>query len=1148
MEPNPEVSRLMESLNMLIDRGDEPGVPVSNQFQRLEASLQIIDGKLSDNGRKQDDAMANIKQLTDVLVCQGQLLAKMHQRQETTARDLDMITTEIKQARADTMTQLQMVMRAQVATTAQLQAARPIPQSAMPTSSGDYLGGFKYSASQRSIHSPVSAQLSPASSHPGEYIGGNQVALHMPAYGGAVTPHSADPAAAEARRAHSAVAVMTQQQQLTPQQQQALYHHIQKQQQQQQQVLLPQYSSVATQQHQYLQQQQLLAHVVGAQQKQQPQRMSYSLSPAPVMSNFLTSTTPDLSPVTSTPVKVEPAQIAPTQIQELTVAQQDLVNTPVTIVEQPPKHAPVAVVDIEDGSHLVATMAAAPTASAPIARTASASDVPAAPAASAPIATAAPPATTAKATALAPIPAKAPVAPAPTVATKPSPAKPSNVVKPSMMPVSLIKPLPPAAAQSIVKASVSSGVAPKSTATSKPLTISKPLAAAAPSPVAITSPSRLPVEDAATAAARAAIPQVLATKPLITKTTATSVPKRPEPNKQLSGNAAATTMARRIPNAPMTGPATNDKTLAHARKKSTQLSSSSQTSSSSMSMSEHDSVAPVRSNERELAKHRAKHLLDGELEKSGPGKTASGAVHPSRVSQMEASSRAHSSRQRSNSRSRRNRSRSHSGSRSRRYRSRSRSYSRSWRHREESRSLSRSLSTGRRSRRSPSQSKGGWNDAAKNVELSIKGQTKSRRDEPESERPPKFRAVSPRVNSVVMFSSDNDGSGSGSDVDDLIEKHVVRSSSPELGTGAKVAVIGIVGASSSKRSDSPGADISARLGARMPVYNDDVYAHRLGETGLSSMPTSQYLGGDYDHGRQFYGSQPARPTSWHRSTNAVCDGSGQEITSARMSTLLKPFCFMNLQMVPTAYRQIFGCHPIPSGVKVSDFNRMLTSLDGFCFWPLRIAGSDPKRPMYMNFLQRNDGELRDIRQDMYRRLALTTGSSPVVLGPLLCFYLITLACMRVDEMTGPILKQMFLRVTYKDLGSLRVVTENGIKRMSVGDLCAMAKDWIRNLCLFIARGSRMQDSLDMATKCYETYVNRYRATTGSNSLQIDPDGIIAREMLESNEEHSRMFLGIRANELSKLYVHLVCMINNEVDPNTRVYLKQVSESLQNLSG
>ncbi|KAJ2369850.1 hypothetical protein H4S02_009879, partial [Coemansia sp. RSA 2611] len=65
---------------------------------------------------------------------------------------------------------------------------------------------------------------------------------------------------------------------------------------------------------------------------------------------------------------------------------------------------------------------------------------------------------------------------------------------------------------------------------------------------------------------------------------------------------------------------------------------------------------------------------------------------------------------------------------------------------------------------------------------------------------------------------------------------------------------------------------------------------------------------------------------------------------------------------------------------------------------------------------------------------------------------------------------------------------------------------------------------------------------------IDPDGIIAREMLESNEEHSRMFLGIRANELSKLYVHLVCMINNEVDPNTRVYLKQVSESLQNLSG
>ncbi|KAJ2894999.1 hypothetical protein GGI21_005211, partial [Coemansia aciculifera] len=117
MEQNSEVNTLMASLNYLIQRGDEDEAPPLSQLQRLEASLQIMDGRLSENSRMVDEALSSIKQLTDVLVCQGQLLTKMHDRQGACARDLDQITTEIRQARAETQSQMQLIARAQAYTT-----------------------------------------------------------------------------------------------------------------------------------------------------------------------------------------------------------------------------------------------------------------------------------------------------------------------------------------------------------------------------------------------------------------------------------------------------------------------------------------------------------------------------------------------------------------------------------------------------------------------------------------------------------------------------------------------------------------------------------------------------------------------------------------------------------------------------------------------------------------------------------------------------------------------------------------------------------------------------------------------------------------------------------------------------------------------
>ncbi|KAJ2750476.1 hypothetical protein GGI19_005089, partial [Coemansia pectinata] len=546
MEQNSEVSRLMESLNMLIDRGDEPGDPAPSQVQRLEASLQIIDGKLSEHYRMHNEALSSIKQLTDVLVCQGQLLAKMHQRQETTVRDLDLVTTEIKQARADTTAQLQLIARAQVAATSLLQAIRPISQGAMPTIHSDFLSGSGYSASQRSVHSPVSAHLSPASSQASEYLSINQVALHTPTYGGLVTPQSADFAAAtDARRAHNAVAALAQQQQLTPQQQQTFYHQLQKQQQhqlhlqqhQQQRLRLQQQQQLqqqtalqpympATQpqhqhqhQYQFLQQQhQLFAQVASAHQHQhqhQHQQVQYAVPPMPVMSNSLVSVTPDLSPNTSAPVKIEPAETTPTPIQESTAAssaRQEHMRQPVSITEQPPQYAPAATAIIDEVSQPVATMAVASAVpvviNAPDIAPAAPRDIPTT--APTPTASTAPAVKATPASVPAPTPTKAIATPASTAAPKPATAKPvpksatakpTHVVNQSMMPVSLIKQLSPAAAQSTAKASTKLSLTPKS------VTPSKPLVATPASAVVPTQSYRSQMEDAATAAARAAIPR-----------------------------------------------------------------------------------------------------------------------------------------------------------------------------------------------------------------------------------------------------------------------------------------------------------------------------------------------------------------------------------------------------------------------------------------------------------------------------------------------------------------------------------------------------------------------------------------------------------------------------------------------------------------
>ncbi|KAJ2001819.1 hypothetical protein GGI04_003593 [Coemansia thaxteri] len=758
MEQDAEVSTLMDSLNRLIQQSDEPVAPADSHLQRLEPALQLLDGKLSENGRMLGEALTKINQLTEVLLCQGKLLTQMCARQDASSRDLGVVNAEIKQARLDTAEQLQLIARAQVHFTMQAQANRsnPVP-----------------------IVAPASA-------------------------------------------------------------------------------------------------------------------------PAPVVAPVLA---PAPAPA-STPAKSAVILIA---------------DTPTT----------------------------------------------------------------------------------------PAASKPGSAVKSAMLPLSLIKAVSPTA---VVQPSKSQ----TNDQTAKPL--------GQPVPAAKSVIAAKPVAAAAAAAAKLVAP-------------VTRSPSRPR----------------------------------------------------------------VRSTSRSRARRRRRQ-----------------------------------SRSRSNPRLYRPRSRSRSSSRSI----------------SDSRYVPRPVSRSRNSRDS--------GDYSADVKLTIKGRTKHQGDDDDdARRPSKYRATSPRVGSAVMF-SDEVGSESNSDVDDMIERRIVRSESPDLGSEDRVAVIGIVGASSNKHSPVPHADITSRLGTRLPVYdhcsnsnddsdhaNGDKYSQLIStysnkHDGLHSthdekqMPACLSNQRGSSHGRQ-------ELSSWLR------DSSGVEITAARLSSVLGPFCYMSLPMISTVYRLCFGCSPMMPGVRLDEYNRALTALEGFRYWPWFKRSSQPGEPLSasIKFIQRDGNEYDRLKERILDRLRITRRGGSVVLGPLLCYYLLMLGCTPTGQLPWPVVDLMFKRVTGLGIASLRVATKDGVQRMSAEDVWIMAKTWVVDLCMFMARGSRMQYSLDMATQCNGVYTDKCRKHGGAHG--DDSDGMVAKEMLVQNEEHSQLFLGIRSTELQRLYRYLVCMVGTLVDQSTLKYLKQVSESFLNLS-
>ncbi|KAJ2827258.1 hypothetical protein GGI24_002693 [Coemansia furcata] len=266
-------------------------------------------------------------------------------------------------------------------------------------------------------------------------------------------------------------------------------------------------------------------------------------------------------------------------------------------------------------------------------------------------------------------------------------------------------------------------------------------------------------------------------------------------------------------------------------------------------------------------------------------------------------------------------------------------------------------------------------------------------------------------------------------------------------------------------------------------------------------------------------------------TSRLFDVSGNEITPARLSAIHRLFPFLVLPIVPKLYEFILGCQLYSDNVKPVEFNMRLVKTPGFKFFVPHHS------KFYSNLLQQQGSEFLAMRMNLDRLLK----QNAAVPAPLMCYTLMTLVCMPVNQMSGPLLSELFTALTKKRLELVRVATDKEVRLLSDVEMYTMAEQWIRDVCIYLSNDSRVQSSLDLAEKCFDEYSIRC-LVDGDVNVVYDMDGAVATDMLNRNVNNSYLFLGILPGELREYYKYIMFTMTGHTDARITDSLK-VSRNL-----
>ncbi|KAJ2840297.1 hypothetical protein FBU31_000533 [Coemansia sp. 'formosensis'] len=279
-------------------------------------------------------------------------------------------------------------------------------------------------------------------------------------------------------------------------------------------------------------------------------------------------------------------------------------------------------------------------------------------------------------------------------------------------------------------------------------------------------------------------------------------------------------------------------------------------------------------------------------------------------------------------------------------------------------------------------------------------------------------------------------------------------------------------------------------------------------------------------------------TARHESLGKMYDQYGVEVTPERLLTVIDPFIIIDLDLLMVIYQSIYGCRLLSSGVSPLGFIQACTGRGTLRHWTPQLTVTNSARLININLLCRSELEFGTLRQNIRRRLGLKEDKETVVLGPILCYVLVTLCGIRMDMLTGQLLDLVFTSITGVKLQSLWVATEGGTNQMSEDDLCQMVKAWVEGLGEFITNDDDIEHLFDLARLCNGKY-ERGCAAEGYDSM-----GNVAAEMLERNEYFSQLFLGLQKADLEKVYTVLVHVFNSRTSQRTKDCLSEVSLELR----
>ncbi|KAJ2251912.1 hypothetical protein GGI13_003581 [Coemansia sp. RSA 455] len=259
------------------------------------------------------------------------------------------------------------------------------------------------------------------------------------------------------------------------------------------------------------------------------------------------------------------------------------------------------------------------------------------------------------------------------------------------------------------------------------------------------------------------------------------------------------------------------------------------------------------------------------------------------------------------------------------------------------------------------------------------------------------------------------------------------------------------------------------------------------------------------------------PTAKRQQLNQqVRDGYDQVITSVDMLGVASPFPIIDVRVLANLFEVAMHHQIVPADSRPQCIALELAGLEPFVFSRTQHTRAHSSVFASLHLLCWSNVCLETVGPGILRRLGLTGQRKAVVLGPVLCFVLLTLVEIPLETAMGEIFERVFKSLTGKSLCSFQVITRIGTRQMELDKVCNLVTTWVRNSRDFTVEHS-IKHSQKVAKECNACYAKACNESSGS---KLNPKLVAAEKMLAKDKHCSSLYLDL--DYKSKLKLRFGC--------------------------